>query len=200
MVSGGDPVANGFVASLSRPGGNITGLATLRPELTGKQLEIIKEIIPGLSRVALFASSTAQDYMQIQKELEVAAGALRVKVQSLDVRGAKDIEPAFQGAVNGRAEAVILQLSGPTLLSQGKVIRDLAVKNHLPVMKRRPEDVEAGGLVAYGVPSVDLYRRAATYVDKILKGANPADLPVEQPKKFELIINLKFTRGAAEEI
>jgi putative ABC transport system substrate-binding protein len=132
--------------------------------------------------------------MQIQKELEVAAGALRVKVQSLDVRGAKDIEPAFQAAVNGRADAVILQLSGPTLLSQGKVIRDLAVKNHLPVMERRLEDVEAGGLVAYGVTYVDLYRRSAIYVDKILKGVKPADLPVEQPTKFELVINLKTAK------
>jgi putative tryptophan/tyrosine transport system substrate-binding protein len=194
MVSGGDPVANGFVASLSRPGGNITGLATLRPELTGKQLEVAKEIIPGLSRVALFTSSTSQDYRQIQKELEGAAGALRVKVQSVDIRGAKDIEPAFQAAVNGRAEAVILQLSGPTLSTHGKVIRDLAVKNHLPVIERRPEDVEAGGLVGYGVTYVDLYRRAATYVDKILKGAKPADLPVEQPTKFELVINFKTAK------
>ena len=194
MVSGGDPVANGFVVSLSRPGGNITGLGTFRPELTGKQLEVVKEIIPGLSRVALFASSTSQDYMQIEKELEAAAGALRVKVQSVDIRGAKDIEPAFQTAVNGRAEAVILQLSGPTLNSHGKVIRDLAVKNRVPVIERRPEDAEAGGLAGYGVSSVDLYRRAAIYVDKILKGAKPADLPVEQPTKFELVINLKTAK------
>jgi putative ABC transport system substrate-binding protein len=194
MVFGGDPVASGFVASLSRPGGNITGLATLRPELTGKQLEVVKEIIPGLSRVALFASSTTQDYKRIQKELEAAASALRVKIQTVDILGAKDIEPAFQAAVNGRAEAVILQLSGPVLSTQGKAIRGLAVKNRLPVIERRPEDVEVGGLVGYGVNGVDLYRRAATYVDKILKGAKPADLPVEQPTKFELVINLKTAK------
>jgi putative ABC transport system substrate-binding protein len=194
MVQGGDPVANGFVASLSRPGGNVTGLANLRPELAGKQLEVLKEIIPSLSRVALFVSPDTEDNARIKKELDVAAGALRVKAQNIDILEAKDIEPAFQSAVNGRAEAVILQLTGPILNTQGKVIRDLAVKNRLPMMERRPEDVEAGGLVAYGVNSLSLYRRAAYYVDKILKGAKPADLPVEQPTKFELVINLKTAK------
>ena len=194
MTRASDPVANGFVVSLARPGGNITGLATLRPELTGKQLELLKEIVSGLSRVAVFASSISQDYARIQKELELAAGALGVKLQHVDIRGPKDIEPAFQAAVKGRADAVVMQLSGPTLATQGKVIRELSVKNRLPVIYRRAEDVEAGGLTSYGVNNIDLYRRAATYVDKILKGTKPADLSVEQPTKFELVINQKTAK------
>jgi putative tryptophan/tyrosine transport system substrate-binding protein len=194
MVQGGDPIASGFVASLARPGGNITGLATLRPELSGKQLELLKEIVPGLSRVALFTSSTAQDYARIQKELEQAAVALRLKLQHVDIRGPNDIEPAFQAAVKGRVDAIVLQLSGPILATNGKLIRELAVKNRLAVIDRRATDVEAGGLMSYGVSFLDLYRRAATYVDKILKGAKPADLPVEQPTKFEVVINLKTAK------
>ena len=194
MVQGGDPVASGFVASLARPGGNITGLATLRPELSGKQLELLKEIVPGLSRVALFTSSTAQDYARIQKELELAAGALRVKLEHVDIRDSNDIEPAFQAAVKGKANAIVLQLSGPILATQGKLIRELAVKNRLAVIDRRAIDVEAGGLMSYGVSISNLYRRAAIYVDKILKGAKPSDIPVEQPTKFELVINLKTAK------
>jgi putative ABC transport system substrate-binding protein len=194
MVQGGDPIANGFVTSLARPGGNITGLATLRPELSGKQLELLKEIVPGLSRVALFASSTTQDFARIQKELEQAAGALRVKLQHVDIRGPNDIEPAFQAAVKGRVDAIVLQLSGPILATKGKLIRELAVKNRLAVIDRRATDVEAGGLMSYGVSVPDLYRRAAIYVDKILKGAKPAELPVEQPTKFEFVINLKAAK------
>ncbi|MGH7773021.1 MAG: ABC transporter substrate-binding protein, partial [Candidatus Binatia bacterium] len=194
MIQGGDPVASGFVASLARPGGNITGLATLRPELSGKQVELLKEIVPGLSRVAVFASSISQDYARIKKELDLAADALGVKLQHVDVRSPKDIEPAFHAAVKGRANAIVIQLSGPTLTTHGKVITELAVKNRLPVIHRRAVDVEAGGLMSYGVIDIDLYRRAATYVDKILKGRKPADLPVEQPMKFEFIINLKTAK------
>ena len=194
MIQGGDPVASGFVASLARPGGNITGLATLRPELAGKQLELLKEIVPGLSRVALFASSRSQDYARIKKELDLAADALGVKLQHVDIRDPKDVEPAFQAAVKGRAGAIVMQLSGPTLATQGKMIRELAVKNRLPAIDRRAEDVEAGGLMSYGVNVPDLYRRAAVYVDKILKGRAPADLPVEQPMKFEFVINLKTAK------
>jgi putative ABC transport system substrate-binding protein len=194
MIQGGDPVANGFVASLARPGGNITGLATLRPELSGKQLELLKEIVPGISRVAVFATSTSQDYERIKKELDLAADALGVKLQQIDIQSPKDIEPGFHAATKGRADAIINQLSGPILTTHGKVITELAVKGRLPVMHRRAVDVEAGGLMSYGVSTSDLYRRAATYVDKILKGAKPTDLPVEQPKKFEFIINLKAAK------
>ncbi len=191
MVQGGDPVGSGFVASLARPGGNITGLATLRPELSGKQLELLKEIVPKLSRVAVFATP---DYAQIQKEIDLAAGALGVKVQYLDIQSPKDFESAFQAAAKGRAEAVIVQVSGPNLDPRRAEILELGAKSRLPVIYRNREIVEAGGLMTYGVNLNDLARRAATYVDKILKGANPADLPVEQPMKFEFVINLKTAK------
>ena len=193
MTQVGDPVGNGFVASLARPGGNITGLSTLAPELSGKQLELLKEIIPKLSRVAVLGTSTNPDSAQSLKETELAAGAFGVKLQYLDVLGPKDIETAFQAARKGRADA-ILALSSRVLVSQRTQVVDLAVKSRLPAIYRNREDVEAGGLMSYGVSLTDLSRRAAAYVDKILKGAKPADLPVEQPMKFEFIINLKAAK------
>ena len=193
MAFDDDPVGNGFVASLARPGGNITGLATLSPEIGGKQLELLKEIIPKLSRVAVFGTSTVPQYVQMVKEIELAAKALGVKVQYLDVQNPKDIEPAFRAASKERADAVVV-LGSPVLNSQRTQIVELAVKSRLPATYIRPEYVEDGGLMTYGVNITDLYRQAATYVDKILKGAKPADLPVEQPKKFELIINLKAAK------
>jgi putative tryptophan/tyrosine transport system substrate-binding protein len=192
-ILAGDP-GYGFVASLARPGGNITGLAILRPELSGKRLELLKEIVPKLSRVAVFADSNAQDYPQIQKELDLAAGALGVKLQSIDIRSSKDFETAFQAAVKGRADAVLVRVSGPILSPHRREVAALAVKSRLPVMYERAAEVDAGGLMTYGVSIPDLYRRAATYVDKILKGAKPANLPVEQPIKFEFIINLKAAK------
>ena len=196
MVSSGDPVASGFVASLARPGGNVTGLATLRPELSGKRLELLKEIVPRLSRVAVFASpgSGDGDHAQILKELNRAAAPLGVALQHLDVRSPKDFETAFQAATKGRAEAVLIQLPGPVLTPRRKDVTELAVKSRLPLMYEGREVVEVGGLMSYGVSSTDRYRRAATYVDKILKGAKPADLPVEQPTKFEFVINLKTAK------
>src|SRR5436309_3772672 len=188
-----DPVGNGFVASLARPGGNITGLATLAPELSGKQLELMKEIVPRLSRLAVLGSSTRSGNAQSVKETELAAGAFGVKLQYLDLRGPKDIETAFRAASNGRADAVLV-LTSSVATSQRTQITDLAIKNRLPAVYDRTEFVEDGGLMTYSVSSTDLFRRAATYVDKILKGAKPADLPVEQPKKFELIINLKAAK------
>jgi ABC-type uncharacterized transport system substrate-binding protein len=193
MAQVGDPVGNGFVASLARPGGNITGLSTLAPELSGKQLELLKEIIPRLSRVAVLGTSTNPDNAQSLKETELAAGAFGVKLQYLDVLGPKDIETGFQAARKGRADA-ILALSSRVLVSQRTQVVDLAVKSRLSAIYRNREDVEAGGLMSYGVSLTDLSRRAATYVDKILKGAKPADLPVEQPTKFELVINLKAAK------
>jgi ABC-type uncharacterized transport system substrate-binding protein len=192
-ILAGDP-GYGFVASLARPGGNVTGFAILRPELTGKRLELLKEIVPKLSRVAVFADSTARDYPQIQKELEPAARALGVKLQSLDILSPKDFETAFQAAVKGRADAVLVRVSGPILSPHRINVASLAVKSRLPVMYERAAEVGAGGLMSYGVSIPDLFRRAATYVDKILKGAKPADLPVEQPTKFEFIINLKAAK------
>ena len=193
MTQDPDPVRNGFVASLARPGGNITGLSTLSPELSGKRLELLKEIIPKLSRVAVLGTSTTPSNAQSLRETELAAGALAVKLQYLDVRGPKDIETAFRAAIKERADAVLL-MGGPVLASQRAQFADLAVKSRLPAMYWRSDIVEGGGLISYAVSFTDLDRRAATYVDKILKGAKPADLPVEQPKKFEFIVNLKAAK------
>jgi putative ABC transport system substrate-binding protein len=195
MTNDPDPVVDGFVASLARPGGNITGLSTFAPEVSGKRLEILREVVPKLSRVAVLGSSTATGYAQTLKEIEPAAKAFKMQLQFLDVKHAKDIETAFQAASKGRAQGV-LTLNSAILGSQRAQIAELAVKNRLPVMYHQGDFVEAGGLMFYGVNVSDLNRRAATYVDKILKGAKPADLAVEQPKKFEFIINLK----AAEQI
>jgi putative tryptophan/tyrosine transport system substrate-binding protein len=194
MIRGGDPIGSGFVASLARPGGNITGLATLRPELSGKRLELLKEIVPKLSRVAVFASSGFAEYALVLKEIEIAAGPLGIKLQSLDIQSPKDFESAFQAAAKGRADAVLFRVRGPVLSPHRTEVAALAVKSRLPAIYETAEEVEAGGLMSYGVNDNDLYRRAATYVDKILKGRKPADLPVEQPTKFELVINLKAAK------
>jgi len=194
MTQDGDPVGNGFVASLARPGGNITGLSSLSSELNGKRLELLKEIIPKLSRVAVLRTSTQPGSAQRLRETELAAGAFGVKLQYLDVLSSKDIETAFRAAVKGRAEAVLMMASGGVSRAHRTHVVDLAVKSRLPAIYSRREDAEAGGLMTYGVSNTDLPRRAATYVDKILKGAKPADLPVEQPTKFELIINLKAAK------
>jgi putative ABC transport system substrate-binding protein len=193
MTQDPDPVGNGFVASLAHPGGNITGLSTLSPEISGKQLQLLKEILPKLSRVAVLGTSSIPGHALLLREVGLAAGPLNVQLQSLDVLGPKDIETAFWAASNQRAEAFIV-FGGGILTAQRTQIIDLAVKSRLPVISRNRPDVEAGGLMAYGVSTTDLSRRAATYVDKILKGAKPADLPVEQPKKFELVINLKTVK------
>jgi putative ABC transport system substrate-binding protein len=194
MMQVGDPVGSGFVASLARPGGNITGLSTLAPELSGKRLELLKEIVPKLSRVAVFGTSTSPDNAKSLREVELAAGALKVKLQYLDVLGPKDFETAFRAASKGRAEAVLMMEEGAVAAGHQTEIAELAVKSRLPVIYRGRANVEAGGLMSYGVSLTDLSRRAATYVDKILKGAKPADLPVEQPTKFEFIINLKAAK------
>ena len=189
-----DPVGNGFVASLARPGGNITGLSSLSPEISGKQLELLKEIVPKLSRVAVLGTSTRPGNAQALRETERAAEAFGVRLQYLDVLSSKDIETAFRAASKGRAEAVLALSSGGILLSQRAQLADLAVKSRLPAIYQSRSYVEAGGLMSYGASITDLNRRAATYVDKILKGTKPADLPVEQPTKFELVINLKAAK------
>jgi ABC-type uncharacterized transport system substrate-binding protein len=193
MAFDNDPVGSGFIASLARPGGNITGLSTLAPEISGKQLELLKEIVPRLSRVGVLGTSTNPGNAQVLKEMELAAGVYGVQLQYLDVRDPKDIETAFRAASKGRADAVVA-LASAFLISQQAQIAKLAIKSRLPAMYERREYVEVGGLMAYGVSINDLDRRAATYVDKILKGTKPADLPVEQPKKFEFIINLKAAK------
>ena len=193
MTNDPDPVGTGFVASLARPGGNITGLSTLSPELSGKRLELLKEIIPKLTRVAVLGNSTSPGNADTLKELELAAQELKVKLQYLDVLSVNDIETSFRAAGKERADAVLV-LSSSLFTSQRRQIIDLAVKSRFPASYARPEFVQSGGLMTYGPNINDLFRRAATYVDKILKGAKPADLPVEQPIKFEFIINLKAAK------
>ena len=193
MAQDPDPVGSGFVASLARPGGNITGLSTLAPEISGKRLELLKEIIPKLSRVAVLGTSTNPGTAQMLREVELSAGAFGVKLQYLDVLDPKDIETVFQAASKWRADGILL-LGGAVFTSQQTQVVELAAKSRLPATYNVPDFVEAGGLMTYGVSFIDLYRRAATYVDKILKGAKPADLPVEQPMKFELVINLKTAK------
>jgi putative ABC transport system substrate-binding protein len=193
MAQDTDPVGNGFVASLARPRGNITGLSIVAPELSGKQLELLKETVPKLSRVVVPSNPNEPSYMQMRKATELAAKALKIQVQFMDARRPKDVETAFREAAKIRADAVLVPTM-PIIASQRAQIADLALKNRLPAMYGQPEYVEAGGLMFYGASITDLFRRAATYVDKILKGAKPADLPVEQPTKFEFIINLKAAK------
>jgi putative ABC transport system substrate-binding protein len=168
-------------------------LATLSPELSGKRLELLKEILPKLSRVAVLGTSTTPGTAQELKEAELAAGAFGVKLQYLNVLDPKDIEAGFRAASKERADAVLV-LNSAILLSQRTQVVNLAAKSRLPAIYPQSEYVEDGGLITYGVSLTDLHRRAATYVDKILKGAKPADLPVEQPTKFELVINLKTAK------
>ena len=182
MAQDSDPVGSGFVASLARPGGNITGLSTLAPEVSGKRLELLKDILPKLSRVAVMGISTRPGNAQSLKEVELAAGAFKVKLHFLDVLDPKDIEAAFRAASKGRAEAVLV-LQSPFFNSQRNQLIDLAIKSRLPAIYPQTEYTEAGGLMYYGANTPDFYRRAATYVDKILKGTKPADIPVEQPMK-----------------
>jgi putative tryptophan/tyrosine transport system substrate-binding protein len=191
MTQDNDPVGDEFVASLARPGGNITGLSSYSAELAGKRLEILKETVPKLSRVAVLGLSTNPSNPQGLKDTEVAARALDVKIQYLDSRTPKDLETAFRTASKRRAEAVLV-LNMPGVFSG--VIPELAVKYRLPAIYYNETIVESGGLMSYGASILDLDRRAATYVDKILKGAKPGELPVEQPTKFEFIINLKAAK------
>jgi putative ABC transport system substrate-binding protein len=193
MAQATDPVGSGFVTSLARPGGNITGLATLAAEMGGKQLELLKEIVPKLSRVAIIGNSTVPGDAQALRETVLAAGAYEIYLRYLDVLDPKDLETTFRAAAKGRADGLLV-LGNPNLNAQRKQVVDLAAKHRLPATYTRLEYIEAGGLMYYGTNYPDLFRRAAIYVDKILKGAKPADLPVEQPKKFELIINLKAAK------
>ena len=193
MAQDTDPVGSGFVASLARPGGNITGLATLAPEMGGKQLELLKEIVPKLSRMAVIGNSTIPGDAQALRETVLAAGAYEIYLRYLDVMDTKDLEATFRVAAKGRADGLLV-LGNPYLNAQRKQVVDLAVKHRLPATYTRPEYIDAGGLMYYGTNYPDLFRRAAYYVDKILKGAKPADLPIEQPKKFELIVNLKAAK------
>ena len=193
MGQDSDPVGSGFVASLARPGGNISGLSNFNAELGGKRLELLKEIVPKLSRMTVIGNSTEPANALFLKEAHLGAAALGIKLQYADVRGTKDLEAGFLEATKGRADAVLV-LAASILFSQRTKIADLAAKRQLPAMYISREFVEDGGLISYGTSVPDLFRRAAIYADKILKGANPGDLPIEQPTKFELVINLKAAK------
>jgi putative tryptophan/tyrosine transport system substrate-binding protein len=192
MVTTQDPVATGLVDSLARPGGNITGLTRLTQELRGKRLELLKEVVPEISRVGILVETNMTT--PAFKEYEATARALKVQLQSLEVRGPQpDFEGAFQAAAKARVSALIT-VNTSLLNRYPKRIADLAIKNRLPSMYEGSDFVEAGGLMSYASNEAGNFRRAAYYVDKILKGAKPADLPVEQPTKFELVINLKTAK------
>ena len=192
-----DPVGSGLVTSLARPGGNITGLSFLAPDLIGKRLELLKQAVPGVSRIA--ALWRPGDYVERMEkdmltEADRAAGALRLRLQVVEARGPEDFDRAFSDMIKARADAVTVQSTNVFFIERRR-LGDLAAKHRLPAIYPAREFVDAGGLISYGPSVADLHRRAATYVDKILKGAKPGDLPVEQPTKFELVINLKTAKA-----
>ena len=195
MVINQDPVATGLVDSLARPGGNITGISRLTRELSGKRLELLTEVVPGIARVGILWDSSAEGPKISFKEYQAAARALKIQLQSLEVRGPDpDLDGAFQSAVKGRASALIT--IGNSLLNRHrKQIADYAIKHRLPSMYESSLWIEPGGLISYSSNDAESYRRAAWIVDKILKGTKPADIPVEQPTKFELVINLKTAKA-----
>ena len=191
MAQSSDPIGEGFVESLARPGGNITGLSSITQELGGKRLELFKEAVPRISRLAVIWSSPTPVLMM--KEIESTARALSIQIQSVEVRSADDFNNIFSAMTKKRPNALFI-IRTPLTRIHARPIIDFAAKSRLPTMYDDRLFVEAGGLMSYGVNIADLYRRAATYVDKILKGAKPADLPVEQPTKFELVINLNTAK------
>jgi putative ABC transport system substrate-binding protein len=183
-----DPVGTGLVASFARPGGNVTGMTNLSTELDGKRLELLKETFPKVIRVAYLCNPNSP-----KSEMQAAAQALGVQLQTLEVRSANDFNPAFEAVLKARAQAIIISPS-PVFITYQKQIVDFAAKNRLPAVYTTGDYVIGGGLMSYAHNNLENWRRAATYVDKILKGAKPADLPVEQPTKFELVINLKTAK------
>jgi putative ABC transport system substrate-binding protein len=194
MVALEDPVATGLVDSLARPGGNITGLATLQRDLSGKRLELLAEVVPRISRVGILRDADSSASALNFKEYETVARELKIQLQSLEVRRPNpDLEGAFQAAAKGGSRAVIT-ITTTLLFRNSKRIADLAIKHRLPSMYEGRTWVEAGGLMSYSANDVEVFRRVATYVDKILKGAKPADLPVEQPTKYEMAVNLKTAK------
>ena len=189
-----DPVGLGFVASLGRPGGNITGLAHLSQDLAGKKLELLKEVVPGLLRVAILWNPNHPGQPRAFKDTQVAAQALQVKLVSVEARNREELEASLSALGKERPQA-LLEVTDPLTFANRALITEVAARHRLPAMYGFKEFIEAGGLMSYGANFADLFRRAATYVDKILKGAKPGDLPVEQPSKFELAINLKTAKA-----
>jgi putative tryptophan/tyrosine transport system substrate-binding protein len=194
MAISSDPVGTGFVASLARPGGNITGNSFMSPELSGKRLELLREVVPGLSRLAFLWNPDLRGALFDYKETEGAASSLGLQLQSVEVVRAEDFDRAFSAITKGRAQALIVPGVNPLAFANRGQIANLAQKNRLPSMYGQSEYVDAGGLMSYGASGPHMHRRAATYVDKILKVRKPADLPVEQPTKIELVINLQTAK------
>jgi putative ABC transport system substrate-binding protein len=195
MAFSGDPVGTGFVASLARPGGNVTGLSGVSPELSGKRLELLKQVVPGLARVAFLWNPDVRGAVLDYKETEATASSLHLELQSVELSAAADVSRAFSVLTGQRAQALIVPPGSAVMLSNRAEILALTLKNRLPAMFPVKEWVIEGGLMSYGPNLPAMYRRAATYADKILKGAKPADLPVERPTKFELVINLKTAKA-----
>ena len=194
MTNNGDPVGSRLVASLARPGGNVTGLSALSPDLVGKQLQLLKEAVPKFSRVAVLSNPTHPGHPLSLREAEVAARSLKVRLQVLEARAPTELGGAFS-AMTKESAGALLVLGDPMFFGEHTRIAELAAKSRLPLMGGQKEYAEAGSLLAYGIDHRDSFRRAATYVDKILKGAKPGDLPVEQPTKFELVINMKTAKA-----
>ena len=195
MANSTDPVGTGFVVSLARLGRNITGNSSMSPELNGKRLELLKQVVPGLSRVAILWNPDIRGAVLDYKETEGAARAMRLQLQSVEVTRVHDLERAFATMTTGRAEALVVPAVNPLAYSNRREIARLAQQKRLPALYGEGAYAEAGGLIAYGPSAADLWRRAAVYVDKILKGAKPGEIPVEQPTKFELVINLKTAKA-----
>ena len=194
MVAGGDPVASGLVESLARPGANITGLSQMLQGLGGKRLELLKEIVPKLSDVAVLWNPQSTSATLNWRENQQPARQLGIQLHSLEVRSPNELDKAFEAAIGARAGALAI-LPDPVITTNLKRIVDFAAKSRLPSIYQSSEFADAGGLVTYGPDRADLFRRAATYVDKILKGTKPGDLPVEQPSKLELVVNLKTAKA-----
>jgi putative ABC transport system substrate-binding protein len=197
FAAAADPVTSGLVTSLARPGGNVTGMSAVAPELVGKCLELLKQTVPGVSRGAILWQPGAPDERtdkDMLKEAEVASRTLGVRLQAVRARGPEDLDRAFSDVTKARAGALIV-LTSVMFINERRRLVDLAAKNRLPTVYPQRDFVDAGGLMSYGPNGPDLFRRAATLVDKILKGAKPGDLPVEQPTKFELVINLKTAKA-----
>jgi putative ABC transport system substrate-binding protein len=193
-ATGGDPVESGLVAGLAQPGGNVTGVISLMSQLVGKRLELLKQLIPRASRIAILRDPDNHSSALNLRDAESAAKSVGVVVQGVSVRGPKDLDAAFLAMKRARTDAVILA-ENTRFIADRRRIADLALMHRLPMMVAAKEYAEAGGLISYGTDYPDLFRRAATYVNKILKGAKPGDLPVEQPTTFELVINLKTAKA-----
>ena len=194
MVGTSDPLRTGLVASLAKPGGNVTGLTQLGAEVAGKRLQILKDTVPNVSRVAFLRNRASPAHVPYFNDLQAAARELRLTLQSVEVQQPSEFERAFAEMMRERPDALIVTADGTHQLRQAWII-DFVAKSRLPAMYQLKEYVEAGGRMSYGTSSTDQWRRAATYVDKVLKGAKPADLPIEQPTKFELVINLKTAKA-----